>query len=231
MKKLFITALVFMFGIFTAGYSYASYGSTNCTPIYGGGTTCESSNKFTLDKKVLNPESNSKGGNEQYVDNLSINDIRFNPKQTIKFELTVQNTGDKTLNELVLEDVLPAQISFVSGPGSFDKNSNTLSLNIVNLNPNESRKFIIVTKANDSNSLPSGQGIICVVNQAVVRSGNDESRDNSQFCIEKAVTKGGLPVMPAPNMTQTPSTGAESLALIGLIPAAVGGLLLKRRSK
>jgi uncharacterized repeat protein (TIGR01451 family) len=231
MKKLLVTTSVVLFGLFAAGTSYASYGSVNCTPIYGGGTSCESSNKFVLDKKVLNPDSVSKGGNEQYVDNLTINNSKFAPGQTIKFELTVTNTGDKTLNELVLKDILPSYITFVSGPGSYDKNSNTLSFNILNLNAGESRKFILVTKANSADQLPNGQGVVCVVNQASVVVGNDESRDNSQFCIEKTVTKGGLPVMPAPKMTQTPSTGAESLALFGLIPAALSGVFLRRRSK
>lgn len=228
MKKIILSSLVLMFGLFGAGYSYASYGSVACQPIYGGGETCVTSNKFVLDKKVLHPETSGKGETEKYVDNLSINDPKFAPHQTVKFELTVTNTGNNTLNELTLTDILPSYVTFVSGPGTYNKDSNTLTFKVLNLNANESRKFIIETKVKDANSLPNAQGVVCVVNQASVTFEKDESKDNSQFCIEKTVTNT---VMPAPVITQTPSTGAGSLALIGLIPAAVGGLFLRRKSK
>jgi uncharacterized repeat protein (TIGR01451 family) len=219
-------------GLATAGSTYASYGSEACTPIYGGGVTCETSNKFVLDKKVLNPESISKGGAEVYVDNLSINDPKYVPGQTIKFELNVTNTGTSTLNTLTLTDILPSYVNFVSGSGNFNEETNTLRFDITNLNAGETRKFIIVGTIDSAETLPSDQGITCVVNQASVTFENDESKDNSQFCIEKviATTKGGLPVMPAPDMEQTPSTG-PGLALLGLIPAALGGLLLRRKAK
>lgn len=230
MKKTLVIGLALTFGLMTAGNSFASYGSEACQPIYGGGETCQSSSKFTLDKKVLNPTSNTKGGTEQFVDNLSINDAKYAAGQTVKFQLTVTNTGNTTLNELTLTDLLPGYVTFVSGPGSFDKNTNTLTLKVLNLNPNESRAYIVAAKVKDANLLPSGQGVVCMVNQAKAISGNDESRDNSQFCVEK-ITKGGFTVMQPPTMTKTPATGPEMLPLFGLIPAAFGGFLLRRKSK
>ena len=233
MNKLFTTILVLTFGLITAGASYASYGSEACQPIYGGGQTCDYSNKFVLDKKVLNPASATKGGTETFVDNLTINDSRYAPGQIVKFELTVTNTGNTTLSEITLTDIFPSYTTFVSGPGTFDKSNNTFTLKVVNLNPSESRKYIVEGKINTSSNLPSGQGVVCVVNQASAIYSNDESRDNSQFCIEipTTTTKGGLPVMAAPVITETPATGPEMLPLLGLIPAGIGGLLLRRKSK
>lgn len=232
MKKIIFALTAFAFVAFT-GSAFASnnggYGTIECQPIYGGGETCETSNKFVLDKKVLHP-TKTKGNVEVYVDNLSINDPKYAPSQQIKFQFTVTNTGTTKLDEVTFTDFLPNYVEFVSGPGSFDSNTNKLTYTIEDLNANETRQFVIVAKVKGANSLPNTQNTVCVVNQASLTRGNDESRDNSQFCIEKT-TKGGLPVMPAPKMTQTPSTGAESLALIGLIPAAVGGLFLRRRSK
>jgi hypothetical protein len=71
-----------------------------------------------------------------------------------------------------------------------------------------------------------------MVNQASATVGKEKSTDNSQFCVEKSVatTKGGLPVYPAPAMSQTPATGPEMLPLLGLIPGALGGLILRRKA-
>lgn len=233
MKKLALIIGFLLVAAFAAKSSYASsYGSEECQPIYGGGETCASASKFILDKKVLNPVK-TKGGVESYVDNLFIKDSKYTSGQNIKFQLVVTNTGDSAISELALSDILPSYVDFVSGPGTYDANARTLNSKILNLNANESRKYIVEVKVKNADSLPSDQGTVCVVNQAIVNSGNDESRDNSQFCIEKpaTTTKGGLPVLPAPNMTQTPATGPEMIPLLGLIPAALGGLFLRRRSK
>lgn len=231
MNKLFTITLALTLGLFMAGTSHASYGSEACTPIYGGGQTCETSSKFVLDKKVLHPDA-SKGEVKNFVDNLTINDPKYFSGQTIEFELNVTNTGTETLNELTLTDIMPSFINFVSGPGTYDKDSNTLKLQIINLNAGETRKYIITGTIAGADALPSGQGITCIANQASVLYEDNESKDVSQFCIETTITtKGGLPVMPAPEITETPDTGAGMLSLIGLIPAALGGIYLRRKSK
>lgn len=230
MKKIALIVTLFLFGL-SSSASFASYGSEACQPIYGGGQTCVTTAKFILDKKVLHPTQKTKGNTEFFVDNLSINDPKYQPTQNVKFQLIATNTGNETISELTLTDILPDFVDFVSGPGTYDSKTRIITLSIPNLNPDESRKYTIETKARANETLPQGQGIVCVVNQASLISGNDESRDNSQFCIEKKTTKGGLPVLSAPGLKQTPATGPEMLGLIGLIPAGLGGLLLRRRSK
>lgn len=235
MNKLIFSAIAgITLSLFLASGSYASYGSEACQPIYGGGQTCVTTGKILIDKKVLHPTQKTKGGIlSTFVDNLSINDPKYSPLQTVGFQLTVTNTGDSTLSEVKVTDIFPAYLNFVAGPGNFDAAARTLTFNIVNLNPNESRKFNIETKVVAPDSLPSGQGVVCVVNQAGALFDNQESKDNSQFCIERKVTaKGGLPVVDAPKgMTKTPATGPEMLPLIGLIPAGAAGFYLRRRSK
>lgn len=231
MKKIVLALTLLLFGL-ASNASFASYGSEACQPIYGGGQTCVTSAKFILDKKILHPKE-TKGNAQVYVDNLSINDPKFVAGQKVKFQLIATNTGNKTISELTLTDIFPDFVDFVSGPGIYDSKTRTMTLSIPNLNPDESRKYIIETKVRGNETLPQNQGVVCVVNQGSLTSGSDESRDNSQFCIEKSVTttKGGLPVMPAPGLKQTPSTGPEMLSLFGLIPAALAGFLLRRKSK
>ncbi len=45
------------------------------------------------------------------------------------------------------------------------------------------------------------------------------------------IIKGGFPVYPAPVMNQTPATGPEMLPLLGMIPTALAGFALRRKSK
>ena len=231
-KAIILSIALLTFVGISAGSAYASYGSVACQPIYGGGQTCLTSDKIVLDKKVLNPSS-SKGKIQAFVDNLSVNDPKYFAGQNIKFELTVTNTSDSTIPEITVSDTFPSYVEFVKGSGNFDSGSKTLTFKIPNLNADESRKYIIEGKVVSADMLPSGQGVVCVVNQAAAKTGNNESLDNSQFCIERTVitTKGGIPVMDAPKgLKQTPSTGPEMLALIGLIPAGLGGLYLRKRA-
>lgn len=228
MKKISLFVGLILIALSAAGSAFASYGEETCQPIYGGGQTCITTNKFFLNKKVLHP-TETKGDIEVFVDNLSINDPKYGPNQTVKFQLIVKNTGNTTLNELTLTDILPSYVIFVSGPGTYNTDSKTLTFKITNLNPGETRISYIETKVVDPASLPSGQGTVCVVNQASLILGSDESKDNSQFCIE-IPTKGGFQVLGAPNVKQTPATGPEMLPLFGLIPAGLSGLFLRRKA-
>jgi uncharacterized repeat protein (TIGR01451 family) len=229
MQKLGIIVSTLAFGLVAVAPVSASYGSVACQPVYGGGENCLTVGNLLLNKMVMDPSV--KG--EKYVDNLSLNTAKYSAGQTIKFRLDVTNTGNATISTVNVKDTLPSYVKFVSGPGSFDKSSNALSFSLSNLNPSETRSYVIVGKIVDQASLPKGQGVVCTVNQAEATSTSNQSQDNSQFCINVNVvtTKGGLPVYPAPSMTQTPATGAEMLSLLGLLPAAGAGLFLRRRSK
>ena len=53
MNKALIVSSIFGLGLLMASPSYASYGSVACQPIYGGGQTCATTDKITLDKKAM----------------------------------------------------------------------------------------------------------------------------------------------------------------------------------
>lgn len=236
MKKLILGLATILFTV-SAGQAlaagvyggYGSYGTQNCQPIYGGGETCTSSSEILLNKTVKNPKTGS------FVDNLTINDPRYASGQTVTFQLTVTNTGNNVISEADVNDVFPGYLTNVTGPGSYNTNTKTLTFKIFNLNINESRTYSISGKVVSSDQLPSDQSVTCMANQASASVGNETSTDNSQFCVEKtattATTKGGLPVYPAPSMNQTPATGPEMLPLLGMIPTALAGFALRRKSK
>lgn len=202
--------------LFTASQSQAS---VNCETIYGGGQTCVSKGEIDIDKKVRDPKSG------KFVDNLTINESKYSASDQIEFRLSVTNTGNATFDAVEVKDILPQFVKFVSGPGNFDPNTKTLTYNLSNLKAKETRTDKIVAKIVNASDLPINEGNLCVVNQSVASSEGMSDQDNSQFCIEK-VTK----VIPPPPIKQTPSTGPEMLPLIGLIPAGLAGILLRRRT-
>jgi len=231
MNKLFLSITVAAFLTFsgTAIASEGVYGGygTPCEPIYGGGEVCVSKGQILINKTVKNPDSGA------FVDNLSLSsDPKYSANEIVEFQLTLTNTGKETLNEVTVVDTFPSFITYQTGSGSFNSDNNTLTFKATDLQAGESRVFTVTGKVFDIGNLPQDQAVTCVANHVRATSSENESSDVSQFCIEKviATTKGGLPVMPAPEMEQTPSTG-PGLALLGLIPAALGGLFLRRKSK
>lgn len=202
---------------------------TSCQPIYGGGQTCIQVGNITINKLVQNPKSND------FVDNLGVNDPRYSPSSTVTFHLVVTNTGSADIAKTTAKDIFPQFVDFLSGPGSFDANTKTLTFEVKNLKAGESKTFTVTGKAANADQLPSSQGITCVVNQAIATADNGaQSSDNAQFCIEKpvlGVTKGGLKVLPAPSITTTPATGPEALPLALLLPGALSGIFLRNKSK
>ncbi len=225
MYKSLILSLAVAGTLLVSAPAYASYANP-CQPIYGGGQNCVTKGQISLDKKVQDPKS------KEYVDNLSRNNARYVAGQTVNFKLVVTNTGDSKIDEVTVTDTFPQFLNFVSGPGKFDNDSKTLTFTVSNLNASESRTYTVVGKVADAANLPKDAGITCVVNQAEAVADDSKSDDNANLCIETFVpmTKGGLPVMQAPNMTSTPATGPEMLPIIGLIPAGLGGLFLRKKS-
>ncbi len=244
--KTILTILVFGFCylIFLAPIAYAQ-----CQPIYGGGVSCPAPGNLQINKTVQNPQTSI------FVDNLGVNDPKYNPDQNITFQVIVTNTGQTTLGSVNVRDIFPQFINFVSGPGNFDANNKTLSFDLANLQPNESRTFTLTGKVVPANQITIDQGNVCVVNQAIATSGSLTSQDNAQLCIQKQipvaiggpapviqqvvtvpgvttvpaqVTKGGLQVFPPPQVAVTPPTGPEALSLLALIPSALAGFYLRK---
>ena len=226
MKKTFYTILI------TGTILFASFMPSKvlaeCTQVYGGSQSCTSSNEFSVEKTVQTPV---KGGS--YVNNLSINDAKYSPTSVVSFKITVKNTGNQVIPTLNISDTFPQFLSFVSGPGNFDTNTKKLTFTVTNLQPGQTQIYDVTGKVAESNLMPSDQGVICLINQASATDNNGATNtSSSQFCVQKSVlgsseplvytTKGGI--------TTTPATGPEMLPLISLIPGALGGFYLRKKS-
>ncbi len=221
-KKILISFFLFSALLFVSNKAYAVI---TCQPVYGGGQNCiTTAGNLTINKTVQNPDTH------QFVDNLNINDPKFQASQIVTFQITITNTGNATISQATVKDVFPGFVNFNSGAGNFDPNTKTLTFTTNNLVPNESRTFTLQGKVTDKD-LPDGT--TCVVNQATAAtSDNQMAQDNAQLCIQKTqvTTKGGLPVFPPTKATITPPTGPEALVLFGLLPTGVMGWILRKKS-
>lgn len=204
-------------------------GNVSCQPIYGGGQVCVQAGNVSINKKVSDPKDPNK-----FNDNISP-DNPFAPNQPITFQLFVTNVGDQALPRVTVRDVFPQFVEFVSGDGNFDTSTRTVTATLDNLAPKETRKLTINAKIVGANQLT--KDTVCVVNEAIAQVNGQVSKDIAQFCIAKQavapqpVTKGGLKVLPPPQVTVTPPTGPEMLALVGLIPTGVLGFFLRKSAK
>jgi len=218
-----VTTVLLTLGAITAAHAAGS----NCQIIYGGGQVCQQQIKFTIDKKVLQP---TKGGT--YVDNLSANDTHFQPGNDVAFQITITNTGKQTINQFSVVDTLPANLSFISGAGTYNSSNNTITYSISNLGVGASNQQIFVARIADSKMFAQNQ-VTCLTN--IVNANDnvgDNAGDTSSFCIENPLVSNPTPQVFATIPPKSiPNTGPEMLPLLGLIPAGLAGFVMRKKSK
>lgn len=218
MNKKFITLFLasITLVVTTISIPQALAKNSSCEGGYGAN---ECFTNIVVDKTVQDPK------NLKYVNDLGSNDERFNPGQKIKFQIKVTNTGNLTLKEIEVKDTLPPYLELIKGFGKYDPNTREITLNFEELEGGKSKTLNLEAKVIDIKKIPSNQSIICTVNHVLARSKGEMDEDNSGFCIQTKVFK----VMAPPSVKETPSTGPEMLALIGLIPAGLSGIYLRRK--
>jgi uncharacterized repeat protein (TIGR01451 family) len=201
---------VLIIGLLLTFFVWAKTTQASCTPLYGGGETCTNRGEILVDKFVALPDSNS------YVDNIIEGDTvnYYRPGQTVKYKLTVKNTGGDTIGEITVKDLMPDYVEFLSGPGSFNASEGqfgTLTFAINNLGSGESRDYYIYGRIKDIPKTP-----ICkITNRAQARASEDRfNEDTAQYCIKTTVL--GETTTTISTIKEVPKTGLE-----GLLPAGV----------
>jgi hypothetical protein len=226
-----------------------------CSPIFGGGPTCQQSDIITINKKVLSPKVAATNGavftDNDFVENVTQKDTRYTPNTPTAFRLYVTNKTNKELKDVVVSDVFPQNfLTFVTGNGTFDVKTHTFTTKIT-LKPQEVRKITIQVLTATTDEILKSNAPLCTVNVATAVVNKKTSQDNSMLCVdlgERAVvaktfptqtpknpaqTKGGLPIVSpiaSNQMQKAPSTGPEMFALVGLIPAGLLGHYLRKKS-
>jgi uncharacterized repeat protein (TIGR01451 family) len=207
----------------------------NCEQIYNGGPSCEQNDPILINKTVQNPQT------KDYVDNLKEADTHYSSGQTVLFKLTITNTSDTAVANIIVNDTFPPYIDLSKGSGKYDATTKTYTFTIDQLQKKETKVYFIEGKVVSQDKLPADQSSRCVINQASVTANNKTSQDNALICLDKTatstpspsngtVTKGGLIIHKPSTTKTTPSTGPEALAIIGLAPLGALGYILRKRT-
>lgn len=169
-----------------------------------------------VDKMVAKP------GTSEYVDNLSVSDPRYKPSEYVMFKVTIKNTSTTTFGGMTAKDFVPAYLTPVEGPGTFDSASRIITFDAGAFAVDEQKTYYFKMQINSQANLPTDQGLFCLVNKAQAWSNTTTDDDSSQFCIEKQVL----------GTTNVPSAGPEmGLALMAIQLAGAGaGIYLKKRA-
>ncbi|MDE2025355.1 MAG: DUF11 domain-containing protein [Patescibacteria group bacterium] len=198
--------------MFSASPAFASFA------IAANGTA-----SLTISKTVLDPQKYT------YTHSLSLSDSMYHPGDTVTFHITVSNTGNTPISEVLVKDTFPSFVTFVNGTGNFDKPSNTLSFVAQNLAGHTTQTFAVSGKVVDASHLPTNQGIVCTANKVSAKGINTAVvNDTASFCIQKSGSNSQL--QQPEQVTSTPSTGPETLPLVGLIGSGLTGMLLRKRT-
>jgi uncharacterized repeat protein (TIGR01451 family) len=182
-----------------------------CTTQYGGTTTCVPTD-LTVNKEVRNPINNV------FVENLGTGDKLFKTGDEVTYRLTIKNASGETFNPVTVHDVLPPYLTFVAGPGTYNKDNRTLTFTLENLIAGETRQVEILARVVD---LPNDKSVFCVENKADVSALNRYDDDTAQVCLGTNVLGSTLPV-----------AGFDDFAL--LLPAvgvALSGIVMLKGKK
>lgn len=212
----FLTALTVIY--LTNGVKVSAdgtYGQSGCVPVYGGGVQCPRVGQVLINKTVRNPSTGI------FVDNLGPSDPRYRPGWTVKFQLTISNTGDETLSKVTVTDKLPDYLDFTSGPGNYDNNTKTLTFDIFDLKGGASQTYEITAKVVHPAVLPADKSVVCVINNVTAVSSSQTDRDASQLCIEKEM------IVPS-----VPTAGPKEwvLSIVGLTTTLTIGLYIRKKA-
>lgn len=98
------------------------------------------SKSIVVDKKVRAVNQTN------YFDNLTSSQKLFFDNDLIEFSITIQNGGQETLRNIDVKDFLPKNLRLIFNPGTFNANGNTVEWKIDQLNPGESKNYLIRAK-------------------------------------------------------------------------------------
>lgn len=212
MKKIAILSGVLL-SMLSASSAFAS-GTVRCETQYGGNQVCITTGAVQINKKVCDISTLNCDPDQNYKDNLGLNDHIFKAGEQVIYNLYVTNAGNDTLTVYV-NDTLPAYLDLDTKIAG-----NTLNYTISNLQPGQTNKTRVTARVKAENFLQPGTN--CILNTAKATSGDLSDQDTAQVCVSK------------PGVVATvPAAGPQDWFL--LLPATLllagSGIYLKRFSK
>ncbi len=180
-----------------------------CTNQYGATVDCPATN-IVVNKKVAYP-----GNPNLFVENLTSADPAYSPKDEVEYDVAVTNTSNVNFQTVTVIDVFPSQVTFVSGPGTYEAAANKLTYELSNLNAGTTVHNRVLVKVKDTSVFPANQDITCNIVNTVTATGpgGQSDQDTSSLCVQTKVL----------GATTLPVAGFEDNMIIATF-AAIGGM-------
>lgn len=210
----------------------AAAGTSSCQIVYGGGKICPENTSFSIESLIQVPGSKQ----ENFINNMSGNDPKYKPLQNAVFKIKISNTGADKIKRLEIVNTLPEFVDFVLGPGNFDKEKKTLTFEALDIDPGQTREFLIAGRTSEEKFFPANQSVACGTNYAkAVEENSITAESSSQVCIEKDTSvkgeKTGPVVYPPVSVQTTPKAGNKTIYAIGLLLILAAGIIISKKSQ
>ena len=148
----------------------------------------------------------------KFFDNIDKSQKVFHSGDLIEFSIRIENTGDQDLTQIQAEDVMPKYLELIFNPGTYNKNSNTISWKIDTLKPAESKTYLIRAKIAQ---IASDSAETKLTNLVEVQANGVNNKDTSSYFIDKG---------------SIPKTGDNTLVIkTAAVLAAIAGAFALRK--
>jgi uncharacterized repeat protein (TIGR01451 family) len=174
----------------------------------------EEAREISIDKKVMHPDRQTKGEQDLWVDNLFVDEYKFEPGQEVQFRITVTNSSNQDIENIKVKDTLPYFLNLESG---------AIEFTISKLEAGQTyTSDVIKARFIKAEEIKESSGTICKENLVEGWTDEDYDKDTANVCVEKKVL----------GMKEIPEAGpAESLAFLiaGLSFGTIGFALVKNK--
>lgn len=182
----------------------------SCTNQYGAAVQCQPVN-LTINKTVKHPTSGV------FVENIVSSDTPYSPGSEVLYRLIIKNASGETMNPVTVTDQLPAEETFVAGPGTYSTPGlpgGVLTFKLENVIAGETRTVEVLVKVESITPTKCD-----IVNTAKVTSparpnGDD---DTVSICVSKVA-----PTLPVAGMN-------DLILVLPFVGTALGGLAMLRK--
>jgi uncharacterized repeat protein (TIGR01451 family) len=149
------------------------------------------------------------------------------PGHTFTYTITVQNTGDQDLSDVLIEDPIPKYLSVTSigQGGRFTDGKQNVIWSGISLNAGESKRFTFAVRVADN--APKN---IDICNTVTARSSDKGLDDRASDCVKVEV----IPQVAAVQVVSVPvtaKTGAGVFSTLATLMGAAGVALSVRRGQ
>lgn len=188
---------VLTFGLIVAALAVLVLSLRSPSGVRAQYNTVEVKKTVSVDKKVRSVQENV------YFDNIDKSKKLFYIGDTLDFSIAVENTSKDVLENIKIVDSLPANLSLIFHPGTYNKDKNSIEWTIDKLNPAEVKTYNIRVKVAPYKLM----GVAKMTNRVEVKTDNFNDSDEASYFL---------------GVASIPATGSNNLIIETVLVLSLG---------